>query len=173
MQQDTLKEQDSAEKSESRLQDLLQVLLGMFCFFMLCISPWQIDLDVPYPFYKGPLIVPLIILSMGTLACLPACLRLLKPAKNASWQLDGKGFPKTPCILFVLGILFIISIYYCGLEISTLVFLCIMLRVLNVTNIYILFGIPLFFTFLFWFVFKFMLDLYFPTPELFYLLGIS
>ncbi len=172
MQKDALKHEDNANQQESRSQDLLQVILGIFCFFMLCVSPWQIDLDVPYPFYKGPLLVPLIILSIGTLASLPACFRLIKPRKNSSWELDGKGFPKTPSILCLLGLLFVISIYYCGLEASTLVFLCIMLRVLNVTNVYILIGIPVFFSILFWFVFKFLLDLYFPTPEILYLLGI-
>ncbi len=161
------------ENKNSRYQDLLQAFFGLFCLIMLCVSPFQIDLDVPYPFYKGPLFVPALVLSVGILASLPALFRLAKPLKNSEWNLDGKGFPKTPAILFILATLFVVSIFYVGLELSTIVFLFIMLKFLGLKNIYLLIILPLSFALFFWFIFKFTLDLYFPTPELFYLLNLS
>ncbi len=160
------------ENKHSKYQDLLQAIFGLFFLILLCISPYQIDLDVPYPFYKGPLLVPMLVLSMGVLASIPACVRLIKNNENAHWFLDGEGFPKIPFALFILAILFVTSIFYFGLEASTLVFLSIMLKFLGLKNIYLLVALPICFALFFWFLFKFTLDLYFPTPEILYLLNL-
>ena len=59
------------------------------------------DTEGPDPFYKGPLIFPIMVPSIMIIASLPACKRLISPPEGNSWRLDGEGFPlKT---LVVLG----------------------------------------------------------------------
>ena len=108
---------------ESRAHDLLSLILGAFAALTLITSSWNVDTEGPDPFYKGPLIFPIIILSMMVLASLPACLRMVRPPRGASWRLDGEGFPlKTVCVLFLLC-LSLVGIQIIGLEVSALVFL--------------------------------------------------
>ena len=78
----------SQNSDHSRSHDLFGALLGLGALAMLLVSPWQVDTTGPDPFYKGPLLFPLMILGMTLAASLPSMWRLIKPGVDASWHLD-------------------------------------------------------------------------------------
>ncbi len=149
--------------------DMLGAALGGFCALMLALCPWQIDFDVPYPFYKGPLLMPLIALSLGVLASIPSWIRF---AGNFSAAVRQEKFslpPKT-VLLFFCALLYPGAILFAGLEPATLVILALLLAVNGIRNRYVLLGVPVAVTFIFWLVFRCLLDVFFPEPILIHLL---
>jgi hypothetical protein len=158
----------SQETTRSRSHDLLGALLGSFCIFMLVIAPWQIDLDVSYPFYKGPFLMPILALSIGVLASLPSWYRLLFKGRGRSWSLDGAGAPRKPFLMLLTAILYPVGIICVGLEIATVLILSVELYIAGQRNKKVLIFVPLIVSALFWLVFRRMLDVYFPEPLLLY-----
>ena len=158
------------QKAESRLHDLFGAFLGALAAGLLISTPWQIDTAGPDPFYKGPLLYPLLVLSLMVLASIPSAFRLIRPAEGAPWVLDGRGFPKKPLVVFSLLILFTAGLVVFGLRISCLLFLGSSLYYLGHRRAGALIAIPLIVTAIVFLVFKFFLDIYFPTPLLFELL---
>jgi hypothetical protein len=152
--------------SESRIHDLLAVVLGAFAALSLITSPWNVDTEGPDPFYKGPLIFPILVLSMMILASLPACLRMARPPLGAGWRLDGDGLPlKTLAVLVLLG-LSLSAIPVIGVEVSALGFLVAGLRLAGHRGPVRLILVPLVVTGLVVLVFKHFLGVFFPTPFL-------
>ena len=151
-------------KNQSRVHDLFAAVLGAFAAVCLITSPWNVDTEGPDPFYKGPLIFPIMVLSMMILASLPACKRLFSPADGNSWQLDGDGYPKKT--LFVLGLLIamLVGLNLIGLEVSAFAFLSISLYLLGHRGPLKLIVLPLVMTGLIVLIFKHFLDVFFPTP---------
>lgn len=145
--------------------------MGLFCAVMLVLCPWQIDLDVPYPFYKGPLLVPMLALSLGVLSSLPAWARLLKPSPGALWKVDGQGISPKPFVMLLIGALYPFMIMLIGLEAATFTALSAELIYLGHRTILLAIGLPVFVSLLFWLIFKLLLDVFFPTPEIIYLLS--
>ncbi len=152
---------------ESRAHDLLAVVIGAFAALTLITSPWNVDTEGPDPFYKGPLIFPIIILAMMILASLPACLRMIKPPQGASWHLDGEGFPLKTMIVLTLLCLSLVGVQVIGLEISALAFLAVGLRLAGHRGPLRLILIPVIITGLVVLVFKHFLGVFFPTPLIF------
>jgi len=161
----------SQEKTRSRAHDLLGAILGTFCTIMLVLAPWQIDLDVSYPFYKGPFIMPVIALSIGVIASLPSWYRLFFKRQGRSWKLDGAGAPRKPFLMLITALLYPVGIFTVGLEIATFFILAVELYITGQRDRKNLLLIPILLTFIFWLVFRRMLDVYFPEPLLFYLFG--
>lgn len=56
--------------------DLLAASLGLAGAALLVASPWLVDRSGPEPFYKGPLVFPLIALAILVAGALPAMLRV-------------------------------------------------------------------------------------------------
>jgi hypothetical protein len=157
---------DRPTEPSSRVHDLLATFLGGAAAFLLLSSRWQVDTTGPDPFYKGPLIFPLLVLSLMILASLPAAWRLAKPPEGASWRLEGAGVPiKTAVVLgFLIAYLFGLVIF--GLELSSWAFLFISLYYLGHRTPLKLILIPLIVTGLVVLIFKHLLDVFFPTPLL-------
>ena len=159
------------EKDPSRTHDLLGASLGGFALVMLVSSPWQVDSSGPDPFYKGPLIFPLLVLSMMVLASLPFWKRLLTPPEKASWHLDGQGIPwKT---IRVLGLLvgYLGGLLVVGLEAATALFLVAALWMVGERTWPKLAFVPLGVTAVLYLFFKYILDVWFPEPLLMQMLG--
>jgi hypothetical protein len=153
--------------SISRVHDLFGALLGLFALVILVTIPWQIDTTGPDPFYKGPLIFPLIVLFIMVIGSLPSIWHMVRPEVNASWYLDGEGIPfKTMAVAGLLA-LYPASLNYMGLEISTFLFLFFALRVVKHDSVLKLTIIPTVITAVLFFMFKGFLDIWFPTPLLF------
>jgi hypothetical protein len=156
---------------ESRSHDLLTAVLGAFAAGVLISSPWQVDTSGPYPFYKGALIFPLFALGLMVLASIPSALRMLKPPEGAVWRIDGEGAPAKTLLVFLLLVAFLAGIPLIGLEISSVLFLGITLFYLGHRSPKVFILIPLILTGVNYILFKYLLDVYFPTPLLYALFG--
>jgi hypothetical protein len=150
----------------SRTHDLFATLLGAFAAIVLLSAHWQVDTSGPDPFYKGPLIFPLLALSLMILASLPAVWRLVKPPPNASWRLDGDGIPQKPTVVLGFLIVFLCGLVFLGLELSSWGFLLIVLYYLGHRTLQTLILVPLIVTGLVVLIFKYFLDVFFPSPLL-------
>jgi hypothetical protein len=151
-------------KAPSRVHDLFSAFLGVFAAFSLITSPWNVDTEGPDPFYKGPLIFPVMVLAMMILASLPAWLRLLSPPADSTWRLDGEGYPKKTLVVLGLLIATLGGLNLIGLEVSAWLFLSISLYYLGHRGVLKLMILPLVITGLIVLVFKHFLGVFFPTP---------
>jgi hypothetical protein len=127
-----------------------------------------VDTTGPDPFYKGPLIFPLVVLSMMILASVPAAWRLARPPEDACWQLDGAGVPLKTAVVLCFLIAYLFGLTLIGLEISSWAFLSISLYFLGHKRPLKLILIPLIMTGLVVLIFKHLLGVFFPTPLLIY-----
>lgn len=156
----------SEVKSKSRAHDLFAALLGALGAFLLISTRWEVDTSGPYPFYKGPLLFPLLALSLMVLAALPAAWRLIKPDPESTWHVDGLGGPGKSATMFVVVVAYLAGIALMGLEISSLLFVSGSLYWLGYRSPKYLLGLPLAYVLIIYFLFKRLLGLYFPTPYL-------
>jgi hypothetical protein len=148
----------------SSVHDLVAAAFGVIGAVLLISTRWEVDTSGPYPFYKGPLIFPLLVLSLVVLASLPSAWRLFKRPGSGSWRLDGRGAPKKPAALLLLMILFILGMPVIGLEASSFLFTSIGLYCLGHRDPLRFLILPALCTALIVFVFKYALGVYFPTP---------
>lgn len=158
---------------KSRIHDLFSAILGGCAAFLLATLKVQIDTTaVPYPFYKGPTIFPLIVLSIMVLSSLPAVYRLLRPGAISNWYLDGKGWPRRPAITLVLLIsFFILGIIAIGVEASVFLFLIISYYLLGYRSVKVNLLLPLLYTTVLVLIFKYILTIWFPHPWIFSFFG--
>ena len=150
----------------SRVHDLFATLLGGAATFVLLSVHWQVDTSGPDPFYKGPLIFPLLVLSLMILSSLPAAWRLVRPPKYASWRLDGNGTPIKTAVVLGFLVAYLFGLVIIGLELSSWAFLFISLYYLGHRSPLKLILIPLIVTGLMVLIFKHLLVVFFPTPLL-------
>lgn len=156
---------------QSRTHDLTGALIGLLALGLLIAAPWLIDTSGPEPFYKGPLLFPLILLSFMILAALPFAWRLLRPGPEASWHLDGEGIPYKTIVVLVMLIGFLVGLVVVGMEISALVFMVLALWFLGHRSIFRLVVLPVLVVGLMYLTFKYGLQIWFPEPLLFEWLG--
>ena len=149
------------------MNDLLSALLGALGLGLLISTHWEIDTSVPYPFYKGPLIFPLIVLCLMVLASLPAAWRMIHPRQDASWIVDGRGAPVKPAVLLGMMLFFVLGLRAFGLEVSAFLFTAAALYYLDYRGPWRCIGIPLLCAVVLSLLFKHALDIYFPKPWLF------
>ena len=159
------------EERQSRIHDLFGIFVGAFAAGILISSPWQVDTTGPDPFYKGPLIYPLLALGLMMLSSLPSAWRLLRPRAKALWILDGAGFPLKPLFTLLFLVAFLAGLLVVGLKISCFLFIGGSLYFLGHRRPGVLVLIPLIVTGIIYMLFKFFLDIYFPTPLLLDWLG--
>ena len=155
---------DKADETHSRVHDLFGAFLGALAAGILISSPWQVDTSGPDPFYKGPLIYPLIVLSLIILASIPSVWRLVKGHQNASWELDGGGFPMKPIVILLFLIAFLSGLVIFGLRLSCMLFIGVSLYYLGQRKLAVLVLVPIIMTGLIFVLFRFFLDIWFPTP---------
>lgn len=150
----------------SRCHDLFAAFLGAGAALVLASAPWQVDTSGPEPFYKGPLIFPILVLSLMIVAALPAAWRLARPARNAAWQLDGGGWPIKTGVMLGMLVAFLIGMILLGLAVSSWGFLFFGLYYLGHRTPLQLILIPLVVSSLLVLIFKYLLGVFFPTPLL-------
>ncbi|MFH1155163.1 MAG: tripartite tricarboxylate transporter TctB family protein [Pseudomonadota bacterium] len=151
---------------QSRVHDLLGALMGLFALGMLVTSPWQVDTSGPEPFYKGPLIFPMVAFCLMVCGALPSFLRLVRPPEMASWYLDGKGIHGRTLGIAGLLVGYMAGLVWMGLEVSTWLFLMITLPMVGHGSKAKLTLIPLGVALVLYVMFKWLLDIWFPQPLL-------
>lgn len=151
------------KSSSSRVHDLLGSALGVFALVMLLLSPWQVDRSGPDPFYKGPLLFPLITLCLMLAGSVPSIIRMVRPGKT-QWYLDGHGKPFRAARVLGCLILYLGGLIFAGLEIATFVFLLAALKLVGQDTLVKLSVIPLLVTVILVVIFKYFLAIWFPEP---------
>ena len=154
---------------KSRLHDLCAAAIGLFAAVMLIASYWVVDITGPEPFYKGPLIFPLIILSIMFLFSIPGIIKIFFDKNEADYTLDLEGAPKKAIVILAFLIIFVFGIVGIGLELSVLIFTSVSLYFLGFKTLKFTFLLPVITSFSLWFLFKFLLEVWFPDPYLFQL----
>lgn len=152
---------------KSSLHDVCTAFIGIFAALMLIASRWVVDTTDPAPFYKGPLIFPVIILCTMIIFSVPSIIKILFRKDKLEYTLDQEGVPGKAIVIFVFLIIFVFGIVGIGLELSTFIFTSFSLYFLGLRSLKTTFLLPLVTVFVLWFLFKFMLDVWFPTPYLF------
>lgn len=147
----------------SRTHDLFGSFLGVSALALLILSPWLVDTSGPDPFYKGPLVFPLITLSLILAGAVPSMIRLARPG-DAQWYLDGLGLPVRGIKVLGCLVLYLGGLVVFGLEISTLVFLAAALKLVDQDSRTKLILVPLLVTVILTVIFKFFLAVWFPEP---------
>lgn len=114
---------EEREKSVSSVadapgQDVLGGNIGLGALLLLVLSPWLVDTAGPDPFYKGPLIFPLISLAVIAAGALPCMIRIIR-RRRIALRTDGHGFPRRAAALFLLMCLFPVAISAIGLQLAT------------------------------------------------------
>lgn len=153
-------------RPHSYYHDVLAAVLGVLALGVLLSAPWQIDTSGPTPFYKGPLLYPLLVLALMVGAAVPSVLRLLLGWRRSVWHLDDGGFPRRPLLAFALLVGFVVLLELAGLEAACAGFLLTALLVLGERRPAVLVLVPLVTTVLVVLVFKHLLDVWFPAPVL-------
>ncbi len=159
----------AAVNEKSRLHDICTAAIGLFAAVMLIASPWVVDSTGPEPFYKGPLIFPLITLISMLVFSIPSILKIILKKDTADYTLDQEGFPKKAIIILVFLVLFVFGIVGIGLELSVFIFTSASLYFLGFRAKKIIIFLPVITAFLLWFLFKFLLEVWFQTPYIFQL----
>ncbi len=147
----------------SRTHDLLGSVLGSGALILLILSPWLVDTTGPDPFYKGPLLFPLITLGLILSGSVPSLARLIRPGK-AQWYLDGLGQPVRAGKVLTCLVLFLAGLMLFGLEISTLAFLAAGLKLVGQDSRVKMVLVPLLVTVFLTVIFKQFLGVWFPEP---------
>ena len=147
----------------SRTHDLLGSVLGIGALVLLILSPWLVDTTGPDPFYKGPLLFPLITLCLILAGAVPSLVRLFRPGE-AGWYLDGLGRPVRALKVLACLVLFLAGLMLFGLELSTLAFLAVSLKLVGQDSRVKVVLVPLLVTVLLTVIFKQFLGVWFPEP---------
>jgi hypothetical protein len=150
----------------SRAHDLLSGALGVFAGFLLVSLNWHIDQPAAdYPFYKGPKIFPVIVLSLMFIFAIPSIFRLIRPLRDSEWQVDGYGWPKKPsAITLILVAFFLFGIPVIGLEASVFLFMVLAFPILGYRSIGVNVIYPVIYTTIIVFIFKYALKIWFAEP---------
>ena len=158
----------------SAYHDLFMAILGGFAIFLLISIPISIEEPAAdYPFYKGPSIFPIIILSVMSLSALPSFYRLIRKIKSRErWYLDGRGFPALPVKIFLLlVVVFLLGFIWIGLELACFLFFLAAMIVVGYRSWWKLCLYSLIYTVFIIVLFKYLLDIYFPEPLIYRLWG--
>ncbi|MEQ8348791.1 MAG: tripartite tricarboxylate transporter TctB family protein [Sneathiellaceae bacterium] len=147
--------------------DLVAALLGLAALALLAASPWLVDQSGPDPFYKGPLIFPLIALALAAAGAAPAGWRLLRRATApGDWQVDGRGFPRAAAGLFAVMCAFPVLILALGLQVAVFLALLGGLWAAGWRRPLAAPAVALVLALLVHLAFRTFLDIWFPTPLL-------
>lgn len=162
----TPEEEPAGAESDPPGHDTLALVVGGTALVLLLLSPWLVDRSGPEPFYKGPLIFPVMVLATIVAGALPAMVRTARNPPRSPFHFDGAGFPARGAALFVLMCFYPVAISAAGLEIATFAAIFLGLLVTGrkpVHSAIIAAGM----TILTYLAFKQSLDIWFPQPWLF------
>ena len=161
---------DGSAPHNGQGHDVLALAIGAGALVLLTLSPWLVDTSGPEPFYKGPLIFPLIALSVTICGALPAAWRHLVRGQPLSLHVDGRGFPARAALLFLLMCLFPPAIAGVGLDIASFLLIFAGLVLVHrrpLRSLLIAVGLAI----VIHLAFRTFLDIWFPQPWLAGMIG--
>ena len=157
----------------SKVHDLLTSAIGVFAAVLLA----TLNLNIPepaanYPFFKGPRIFPILVLSVMALSALPSLFKLIKSSGRGGWRLDGYGPPYRPAVVtLMLVVFFQFGLDWIGLEVSVFLFMALSFWFLGYRRLGVNLIYPLIYTAIVLVLFKYVLDIWFAQPLVLELVG--
>jgi hypothetical protein len=150
--------------------DLLAAVTGCVALALFVFSPWLVDRSGPDPFYKGPLIFPMMVLAMIVASAIPSAWRLAVRRPPRPFHVDGGGFPVRGAAQFILMCFYPPAIAAVGLEMATfaVVFLGLLLNRRGMLQSLL---VAASLASLSWLAFRAFLDIWFPQPWLLSMTG--
>jgi hypothetical protein len=133
---------------------------------MLITAAWQVDTSGPEPFYKGPLVFPLMVFLVMIIGSLPSLWRLIKPSGSVTWFLDGHGAPIKGVIVLGLLVALLSGVVTIGMEVSVWLFLLFSMKIVGQDSVVKMVVFPVAVTAILYVVFKLCLDIWFPEPAI-------
>ncbi|WP_295813305.1 tripartite tricarboxylate transporter TctB family protein [uncultured Nitratireductor sp.] len=160
-------DEDDARAAKVPLgHETLAAGVGLSAAVLFILSPWLVDRSGPDPFYKGPLIFPMIVLAITALSAVPAVFRVLRLRAVRPFHIDGHGFPGRAAFLFILMCLYPPAIAAIGLVAAT--FMAVLIGLLIVyRRSWQSLAVATVMALLVHLAFKTFLDIWFPAPWLF------
>ena len=165
-----MSDRSGSQDTDQGGHDALALAIGAGALVLLILSPWLVDTSGPDPFYKGPLIFPLIALAVTVCGALPAAWRHIRYRRPVSLRVDGSGFPARSALLFLMMCLFPPAINAVGVEIASFILIFAGLLLVYrrpLPSIVVAIGL----TVAIHLAFRTFLDVWFPTPWLFEMIG--
>ncbi len=151
--------------------DYCQAGLGLTGLILIGLSPWQLGLfETGEGWYRGDLLVPFISLGIMVLASIPAWVRLWQK-RGRKFEADKEGLMLSTLYIFIFMLIFIGGLIFVGVVPSILILMPVTLYLLGQRNWLIISISTAVITTLAWLFFIKILDLYFPDPLLFEILG--
>ncbi len=150
--------------------DLAACIFGLFFSAVILFTPWIVQLKGNADFISGPLVFPLTTLSISLVACLPSMYRIIRyNAFSLNKVIDFIAVPSSSFVLFLILIAFIPGLYFLGFELTVFILLTFSLAIYG----YMKYALPisLIITFAVWFIFRYLLDIFFPEAIIFTLWG--
>lgn len=156
---------DAGEADEQTdAHDLLASGFGLAALGLLISSPWLVDRSGPEPFYKGPLLFPLIALAIMMAGAVPAIIRLAAKVYGGGFVILRDGWPWAGTKLLLLMCLFPGGLLVVGLDAATVIFTFVGLWVAGYRNPAVAGGVAVVLAIVLHVAFKTVLDIWFPTP---------
>ncbi|MEO1102711.1 MAG: tripartite tricarboxylate transporter TctB family protein [Pseudomonadota bacterium] len=156
---------EDRQKESAAGRDTLAAILGVLAAGLLVAAPSLVDTSGPDPFYKGPLIFPMLTLGLIAAAAVPAVVRIVRRRGRALFALDGAGLPVRGAVLFLLACAFPVAVGAVGIFLATAGFCAMGLTVTRrswreVMAVSVLLPLAVYA------VFVLILDVWFPSPWL-------
>jgi Tripartite tricarboxylate transporter TctB family len=149
----------------SRTHDALAAGIGAAALGLLVGAPWLVDTSGPEPFYKGPLIFPLIALALVIVGAAHPAFRLARDS-GRRWFVDGRGVPWTGIGVFVLMCFFPTAIRLIGLGPAALVFVFAGLLAAGYRRLFMALAVAAATALILHLAFIAFLDIWFPEPAI-------
>jgi hypothetical protein len=154
-----------------RSQDAVASVIGVAALGLLIGSPWLVDTAGPDPFYKGPLIYPMLVLGLTLAGALPAVWRLGLALLNGERPDLRLRMAARTALVFVALCGFPFAIAFAGLQLATFSFALLGLWLAGFRRPLASLVIAAGLTLVVHLAFIEFLDIWFPAPDLFELLG--
>lgn len=155
---------------ELKPHDRAAFCFGMISAAVMLLTPWLIQVKGSAPWWRGPLLFPLSCLFIIILVSLPSVVRLIRArAFSARAIASALSFRRKSFFLLVMFLLFLPGMYLVGIELS--VFLLLFVSLLGLDQKKYALPVSIAVTFLTWFVFVYLPEVYFPEPIIFSLFG--
>lgn len=156
---------EDRQRATAPAHDTFAAILGVLAAGLLAASPVLVDTSGPDPFYKGPLIFPILTLGLITAAAIPAMVRVVRRRGSGLFALDGAGFPIRGAVLFLLACAFPTAIGAVGIVLASALF-CALGLVVTGRSWRDVVAVSLLLPLAIYAVFVLILDVWFPAPWL-------
>ncbi len=161
---------ETPRSAELKPHDRAAACFGVVSAAAILLTPWLIQIKGSTPWWRGPLIFPLSCLFVIFLVSIPSLIRLVRTRSFSVRAIaEALSFQRKSLFLLVMFLLFLPGMYLVGIELS--VFLLLFVSLVGLDQKKYALPVTAAITFITWFVFVYLLEVYFPEPLILSLFG--